>query len=119
MKKIVLDVNPNGTFSLSCEAYALYAKKSGMGNLYFYTRDYGNGLKKVTDPQAWQDLRTRIITKVDLGDRVAKIPFVKEIRCKSIDEQYEEDEVLIEVVEELGKAASWKNSDLKVVYVEA
>ncbi|MDO5714294.1 MAG: hypothetical protein Q4Q07_07670 [Tissierellia bacterium] len=119
MKKIVLDINPEGTFSLSCEAYALYAKKQGIGPIYFYTRDFGDGIKKVRDPECWKKLKSRIITLVDLGDHVAKIPFIKGIRCPSIDEDYGEDKILIEVVEELGEAASWKNSNLQVVLVKA
>ena len=117
MKKIVLDTNPEGTFSISCEAYVLYAQKLGLGPLYFYTRDFGNGIKKVKDPTTWNSLKTRIITSVDLGDCVQKIPFVPEFRFPGLDEGYGEDHILIEVVEELGKRASWKNSDLKVVCV--
>lgn len=118
MKKIVFDANPHGNFSLSCEAYQLYAEKMGLGPIFIYTRDFGDGMKKVTDPEMWKSLRSRIITKVDLGETVNKIPFLKTVRCHTIDEQFEEDEVLIEVVEELGEAASWKDSLLRVVTIE-
>lgn len=53
-----------------------------------------------------------------MGDRVDRIPFDEKIRVKPIDEDYDEDPLLIEIVNELGQEASWKNSKIKVVEIK-
>ncbi len=114
MKKIVFDFNPLGNFSLSAEVYYEYYKEKYGREIYFYTRE--NGIyKKVIDISKLKNSQNRVITFVDLGDEVKKIPFDKDIRVKIIDESYEEDELLIEIVKKLGSLASWKNSKIRVL----
>lgn len=117
MKEIVFDFNPLGNFSLSAEVYELYYSKKYNKKIYFYIRD-GRLYKKVKDIKDLKKSTNRVITFIDLGDRVDRIPFDEKIRVKPIDEDYDEDPLLIEIVNELGQEASWKNSKIKVVEIK-
>ncbi|RVU55241.1 hypothetical protein [Anaerosphaera multitolerans] len=118
MKKIIFDMNPLGSFSLSCKAYIEYFKRKSNKNIYVYTRCSDGTYLRVDDLSNERELKNRILTFVDLGRRVSEIPFDDNIRVNPIDEDYEEDEILKVVIEKLGDDASWKNSNLKVVEVE-
>ncbi len=116
MKEIVFDFNPLGNFSLSAEVYQLYYRRKYNRKIFFYTR-CGRTYKKVNDIKKLKDSQNRVMTFVDLGDMVDKIPFDEKIRVKPLDESYECDQVLIDIVNDLGHEASWKNSKIKVVSI--
>ncbi len=118
MKKIIFDVHPLAAFSLSCEAYSMYYKRKFNKDIYFYTRDENLKYSRIDAPEDQKELKNRVITFVDLGEEVEEIPFGEDIRVSPIDETYESDEILKEIVSELGEAASWKNSELKIVEIE-
>ncbi|MDO5715106.1 MAG: hypothetical protein Q4P25_00850 [Tissierellia bacterium] len=117
MKKIVFDTNPLGNFLLSAEAYQLYFKRKYNRQIFFYARKE-EGYQKIIDTLELRQMKNRVITYLDLGNYVSKIPFSKEIRVPPIDESYENDQILIDVVAQLGELASWKDSSLEVVMVE-
>ncbi|CDZ74912.1 Hypothetical protein ING2D1G_0753 [Peptoniphilus sp. ING2-D1G] len=118
MKKIIFDVHPLATFSLSCEAYAMYYKRKFDKDVYFYTRDSNLRYLRIDDTEEQKNLKNRVITFVDLGEDVEEIPFDEDIRVSPIDETYENDEILKDIVADLGEAASWKNSELKIIEIE-
>ncbi len=115
MKEIIFDVHPLGMYSFSCEAYDMYYKRRYNKNIYFYTRDLDGTYIRVDDKNKRKNLRNRIITFVDFGKKTDEIPFDKEVRVAPLDESYENDEILKNIVEELGENASWKESDLRVI----
>ena len=106
-----------GGFDVSDAAYELYAKKKGI-TLYKYTENIDREM-------------TREYTRVELGDRVGIMThyftcdFGKHPDEKSIDwdkmlylnSEHREDKTLVEVVEELGKAASGSFGELVVVEI--
>lgn len=99
-----------GGFSVSDEAYELYAKKKGL-KLYRYgvddeTDEYKKGLCNYL---------TYYFTE-DFGDKVPKknIDWNKSLY---LNYTYREDPVLIKVVEELGSKASGRFGDLVVVEI--
>ena len=116
MKKIIFDTNPMGNFSFSCRAYYEYYKKKFNRKIYFYIREKDSYIRidNIEDADKFQN---RIITFCDFGKCVEEIPF-DDNRVKIIDESYEEDEILLDIVESLGDKASWKDSKLKIVLVE-
>lgn len=116
MKKIIFDTNPMGNFSISCKAYYEYYKKKYNKEIYFYTRDK-NSYIRVDDIEEESKFKNRIITFYNFGKVVDEIPF-DDNRVNIIDETYEEDEILIKVVESLGEKANWKDSKLKIIFVE-
>lgn len=118
MKKIVFDMNPLGSFSLSCEAYYKYYKKKFNRDIYFYTRTKNNSYIRVDELEEICKLKNRVITLKDLGKEVEEIPFDDDIRACPIDESYENDEILKSIVKELGKKASWRESDIQIVEIE-
>lgn len=118
MKKIVFDMNPLGAFSLSCEAYYKFYKRKYGKEIFFYTRTSENTYIRVDELKEICKLNNRVMTLTDLGKEVEEIPFNDEIRVCPIDESFEDDNTLKGIVEELGKRASWKNSDLQLVEIE-
>lgn len=118
MKKIVFDMNPLGSFSLSCEAYYEFYKKKYGKEIFFYTRTIKNTYIRVDELEEICKLNNRVITLVDLGEEVDEIPFDDEVRVCPIDESFEDDDILKNIVINLGKRASWKNSDLQLVEIE-
>ncbi|WP_138158855.1 hypothetical protein [Peptoniphilus catoniae] len=117
MKKIIFDLHPLAMFSLSCEAYSLYYKRKYNKEIFVYTRKKDKYIR-VDNDRDKQKLRNRVMTLIDLGEVIDEIPFDSEIRVQPIDESYEEDEILQNIVEELGDSVNWKNSNLKIIEVE-
>lgn len=117
MAKIVFDENPDGTFSLSSEVHLQYFKKKYNKNIYFYTRNNSGEFCKVNDLSEFKFLKSRVMTFVDLGDKVSEIPFDNNIRVVPLDERLESDEILIDIVSELKDLSSWRNSKIKVVEI--
>lgn len=114
--KVILNKRYGG-FDVSDAAYELYAKKKGI-TLYKYTDQINRDM-------------TRVYTRVDFGDRVGVMThyftcdFGKNPDEKSVDwskmlylsSEHREDKTLIEVVEELGKAASGSFGELVIVEI--
>lgn len=118
MKKIIFDMNPLGSFSLSCRGYVEYFKRKYNKNIYIYSRYEDGTYIRIDNLDNERELKNRVITFKNLGKTVLEIPFDDNIRVSLIDESYEEDEILKSIVEKLGDNASWKNSNLKIVEVE-
>ncbi len=118
MKKIVFEMNPFGSFKISCEAYMKYYEKKYNKKIYFYRRTKSNTYIRVDNEDEICSLKNRVMTLMDLGKEVKEISYSSDIRVAPIDESYEDDDCLKEVVEELGERASWKNSNLKVISVD-
>lgn len=111
MRKIILN-KCYGGFSLSRKAYELYAKKKGF-DLFIYKLEIKTGNLFYIKTNEDNSLYTTYTNK-DLGDVVVDI--AKEDML-FLDDSYREDETLIEVVEELGKEANSKFSDLTIVEI--
>ena len=96
-----------GGFSVSDEAYELYAKKKGL-TLYRYYDDYRN--KKM---HKGSGLITYYFTK-DFGNNVEmdKIDWKAHLY---LNDEHRDDPILIEVVEELGKKASDSCANLVII----
>ena len=118
MKKIIFDMNPLGCFALSCIAYIKYFKLKFNKDIYIYTRCENNKYIRIDSFDKKLNLLNRVITYIDLGKEVEEIPFDDNIRVAPIDETYESDEILQDIVKELGDDASWKNSKLCLIEVE-
>ena len=119
MKKVILN-KCYGGFSVSEEAYKLYAKKKGL-KLYMYEADYSTRPIKYNKVKKSSTLFTLYRIK-DFGKS-----FTRDIirddcddfdKCGlRLDERYREDETLIEVVEELGEKANSVCSKLVIVEI--
>ena len=98
-----------GGFDVSDKAYELYAEKKGI-SLYRYYNDYKN--KKM---HKGSGVITYYFTK-DFGDNVEtdKIDWKTDLY---LNDEYRDDPILIEVVEELGKKASGSCGNLVVVEI--
>lgn len=118
MKKIIFDMNPLGSFAMSSETYRRYYMRKYNKKIYFYTRNKGKKYKRVDDSEEAYKLKNRVITFIDLGKEVNEIPYDEDIRVSPIDESYEDDELLVSIVGELGENANWKGSDIRVIEVE-
>ena len=116
MKKIIFDMNPLGSFSISNEAYIRYYEKKFEKKIYFYTRRKGKYIR-IDNLEDIKSLKNRVITLIDLGMEVDEIPFSDNVRVCPIDDSYENDEVLKSIILELGDRASWKNSKLQLIEV--
>ncbi|MET3617516.1 hypothetical protein ABID14_001147 [Peptoniphilus olsenii] len=114
MKKVIFDTNPLGSFQLSCAVYELYYKKKFNKEIFFYTRQDGKYIR-INSKEKRKNLANRCITQVDLGKSVDEIPFDSTIRVAPFSEEYEDDKLLIDIVEKLGEDANWKESKIKVV----
>ena len=103
-----------GGFDVSPEAYILYAKKKGM-KLYEYSATTLNGAI-IYSKSDNQSCFTEYFTK-DFGD----IARISNEDCETyhlyLDEEHRTDKTLIEVIEELGKKASGRFGNLKVVEI--
>lgn len=105
-----------GGFSVSKEATLLYAKKKGY-EVFAYRRCGSslNNLRKI-NPLHCDNLMDLFVIK-DYGEYVVSdIPW-KEEKVLCIESGYREDEILIEVVEELGEKANGSSAELKVVEI--
>lgn len=108
-----------GGFHPSVEAYRLYAKKKGI-EVYPYKMDHVFGLSRVrykkADDCENNDYWVQYFTK-DLGDNVEIGNDDYEKYALDLRDDYRDDLVLVEVVEELGDKASSKVSHLVVVEI--
>lgn len=114
MKKVILN-KCFGGFDVSKEAYMLYAKKKGL-TLYLYESEFINRkfiYKKVNDDNS---IFRHYFIK-DMGDNVEISNEDYEKYCLYLKDEYREDPILIEVVEELGEKASGRFGNLKVVEI--
>jgi len=108
-----------GGFHPSVEAYRLYAKKKGI-EVYPYIMDYVSGFSRVRYKKAddcendnmWVQYFTR-----DFGENVEIGNDDYEKYALVLRDDYREDPVLVEVVEELGDKASSNVSNLVVVEI--
>ena len=116
MKKVIFDISPLGSFQFSCETYMIYYREKYGEDIFFYTRRDGKYIK-VEDSDELKNLKNRVMLKVDLGNEVESIPHNYDMRAIPISEDQEDDETLIDIVERLGKDASWKDSNIQVVEV--
>ena len=100
-----------GGFSLSHEAYMLYAKKKGL-TLYPYAIDYATKTYYLTNNPE-NDYTVHYSIK-NYGDKIS----FKEACDKNflwLNHKYRDDPILVEVVEELRDKANGRFADLKVV----
>ena len=113
MRKIILN-KCYGGFELSRKAYELYAKKKGL-ELYTYTMTIENNKCKYKYSDG-SDFFIVYFTK-NFGNNVeiSKEDYEKYVLYLS--ETAREDKTLIEVVEELGKEASGRCGELKIVKI--
>lgn len=113
MRKVILNKGYGG-FELSRKAYELYAKKKGL-ELYTYTSTIENDKWKYKYSDG-SDFFMTYFTK-DFGNNVeiSKEDYEKYVLYLS--ETAREDKTLIEVVEELGKKASGRCGELKIVKI--
>lgn len=112
-KKIILN-KCFGGFDVSEEAYRLYAKKKGL-ELYKYTHcDYNvNKLRYATENE---NIMVYYYTK-DFGNNVKISDEDNKKYFLYLNNRYREDEILIEVVEELGEKASGRFGNLQIVEI--
>lgn len=119
MKKIILNKSYGG-FDVSKAAYKEYAKRLGL-DLFTYDTDFVHDEDKTRvyyvkkDFDACAGIFTTYTTK-DFGDRVLESQIDDEF-VLYLDDKYREDELLIQIVEELGDKASGRFGDLKVVEI--
>jgi len=111
MKKVILN-KCFGGFMPSRKAYELYAKKKGL-ELYIYEVRIYNRKVDYYKVDNTDSMFIVYLTK-DYGDVANSIN--NEDRLY-LDDRYREDETLIEVIEELGKDANSKSSDLHIVEI--
>lgn len=102
-----------GGFSVSQEAYELYAKKKGI-ELFAYKWDFKNGKPIYRKTDMSSSIFTITFTK-DFGDCIEFSNNNSEKYCLSLRDNHREDPVLIEVVEELGERANSPFAKLVVV----
>lgn len=102
-----------GGFSVSQEAYELYAKKKGI-ELFAYKLDFKNGKPIYRKTDMGSSIFTITFTK-DFGDCIEFSNNNSEKCCLSLRDNHREDPVLIEVVEELGERANSPFAKLVVV----
>lgn len=104
-----------GGFDVSKEAYILYAKKKGL-ELYQYASDFANFkkciYKKTNDETLFKDYFIK-----DMGDNIEISNEDYKKYHLYLDDEYRQDPILIEVVEELGDKASGRFGRLKVVEI--
>jgi len=115
MKKIILNKGYGG-FCVSAKAHKLYAERLGK-ELFCYVGDYKEQLK-YTKVSYEEFLRKNTLiyffSFVDLGDVTND---VDRNLTLDLDENYREDPLLIEIVEELGEDASGFAGTLRVVEI--
>ena len=111
-KKIILN-KCFGGFDVSEEGYRLYAKKKGL-ELYGYKENYNNNIYEYATRDDW---RTIYYFTKDFGNNVKISNEDYKKYHLYLDEEYREDETLIEVVEELGKKASGRFGNLQIVEI--
>ena len=100
-----------GGFSLSHEAYMLYAKKKGI-TLYPYAIDYATDTYYLTNNPE-NEYTVHYFTK-NYGDTIS-FKDAKDEYFLWLNYSYREDPILVEVVEELRSKANGRFADLKVV----
>ena len=104
-----------GGFDVSKEAYMLYAKKKGL-SLYQYASDFTNFkkciYKKTNDETLFKDYFIK-----DMGDNIEISNEDYKKYHLYLDDEYRQDPILIEVVEELKDKASGRFGDLEVVEI--
>lgn len=111
MRKVILNKGYGG-FELSRKAYELYAKKKGL-ELYAYINCLENeGKYKYSDGNLFEKYFTK-----DFGNNVEISEEDYEKYVLYLGEKAREDKTLIEVVEELGKEASGRCGELKIVKI--
>ena len=122
MKKVILN-KCYGLFSVSPKAYFLYAKKINK-ELYCYRGNYNSKDGFVYTKESLEDFIKNepdllyFYSFVDCGDKVHLPSFNDEVEGHLIlDGKHRFDPILIEVIEELGDAASGKYSELRVVEI--
>lgn len=115
MKKVILN-KCYGGFSVSKEAYELYAKKKGL-TLHQYEFEFISSEKKIAYKKTTKEsLFYQYFTK-DFGDYAYISNDDYEKYNLYLTEDHREDPVLIEVVEELGDKANSAYSNLKIVEI--
>lgn len=102
-----------GGFSVSQEAYELYAKKKGI-ELFAYKLEIVSGKPIYKKTDTGNSIFTITFTK-DFGDYIELSDDDFDKYYLGLDESHREDPVLIEVVEELGERANSPFSKLVVV----
>lgn len=115
MKKVILN-KCYGGFDVSYLAHKLYAKrKFNVDEIFFYLWSKDGYVKQETSKDTSAFMK---FTLKDFGDIISH----EEVRTNKVDifrldDSYREDEILIEIVEELGEEANTLISDLKVVEI--
>ena len=102
-----------GGFDVSQEAYELYAKKKGI-EIFAYKLECTNNKPIYKKTDTGSSIFTITFTK-DFGDYIELSDDNSEKYCLELCRNHREDPVLIEVVEELGKRANSRFSELVVV----
>ena len=102
-----------GGFCVSQEAYELYAKKKGI-EIFSYDFRCENSKPTYRKTNAGSSIFNATFTK-DFGDYIEMSDDDFDKYCLNLNESHREDPVLIEVVEELGKRANSRFSELVVV----
>ena len=102
-----------GGFGVSQEAYELYAKKKGI-ELFAYKLEIVSGKPIYIKTDTGSSIFTINFTK-DFGDYIELSDDNSEKYCLELRDNHREDPALIEVVEELGKRANSRFSELVVV----
>ena len=116
--KIILNKQSDGIFSVSDKGYRLYCEKIGKTAYLYNEYKYDMGYLYRIDNDTDKDNRHYVCCVKDYGKY-----FVKESELKEKDilylsaDEYRENPILVEVVEELGKEASDKYSDLRVINI--
>lgn len=104
-----------GSFDVSKEAYMLYAKKKGL-SLYQYTCDFTN-FKKCIYKKANDEALFKNYFIKDMGDNIEISNEDYKKYLLYLNDEYRQDPILIEVVEELGEKASGRFGSLEVVEI--
>lgn len=116
MKKVILNKSYGG-FGVSKKAYELYAKKKGLEvysyQLDFFDDEYGRKHTRLVRTDYPISIFAQYSTR-DLGEVVDSISEEDKL---DLDTNMRDDETLIEVVEELGKDANGRFSDLVIVEI--
>lgn len=104
-----------GGFDVSKEAYMLYAKKKGL-SLYQYACDFTN-FKKCIYKKANDEALFKNYFIKDMGDNIEISNEDYKKYLLYLNDEYRQDPILIEVVEELGEKASGRFGSLEVVEI--
>ena len=120
MAKVILNKDYGG-FQVSAKAHKLYAERLGK-ELFYYIGEYikPNVVYKKVSYEDFIKKNTLFYfySFKDLGDNISKDIVREDCDCELyLDEQYREDPLLIQIVEELGEEASGYAGTLKVVEI--